>query len=154
MWSNPIPVLIDPFNGSTRKSWESTNYTAFMPPAVPSVCTDGSNSRPYLAFRWFSGAGLKNGTAWRTTSKLTLSSCGYAAARRPALSVRKSKNLASPAAGPFTCVSRATGGCGTGNYGFKLALTVEANTHYWFVMTPHNTTSPPSKFNLTTLLTF
>ena len=50
-------------------------------------------------------ARVKNGTAWKPTSKLTLSSC-YATGTNPvAMSVRSSKNLANPAAGPFTCTA-------------------------------------------------
>ena len=59
-----------------------------------------------LGRRWFSGTALKNGTAWRAASKLTLSACYPTGANAVAVSVRSSKNLSNPAAGPFTCVRR------------------------------------------------
>lgn len=59
-----------------------------------------------LGCRWFSGTALKNGTAWRAASKLTLSACYPTGTNAVAVSVRSSKNLSNPAAGPFTCVRR------------------------------------------------
>ncbi|PRW61007.1 Reprolysin (M12B) family zinc metalloprotease [Chlorella sorokiniana] len=154
-WTNAIAVPIDPYASSTKTAWTSGEYKSFLPAGVPaSVCNDGSSGRPFIAHKWFSGTALKNGTAWRAASKLTLSSCYATGTNAVALSVRSSKNTANPAAGPFTCTTRMASGCGTGKVGFKLDVKVTTNTTYWFVVTPVNSTKLPASFRLTTALTW